>query len=52
MIIDRIKVIRDFYRQVESNYKPIQIFKPGLWRKGPELRIYDLSKAINAAAVN
>ena len=52
LIIDRIRVIRDFYRQVESNYKPIQIFKPGLWRKGPELKIYDLRKVINAPAVN
>jgi hypothetical protein len=52
MLIDRIRAIRDFYRQLQSGYKPIQIFKAGFWSKGPELKIYDLSKAIKSPAVN
>jgi hypothetical protein len=47
LIAQRIKEIRDFYNLLETNYEPIKIFKPGFWNKGPELKVYDLSKSIN-----
>jgi hypothetical protein len=48
----RISEIRDFYTRVEKNFKPIRVFSPGLWRKGPEIKIYDLRDAVSSSMVD
>ena len=50
-ITERIREIRDFNSRLDTHFKPIQVFKPGFWRKGPELKIYDLSKTVNSQTV-
>jgi len=43
VIRKRIDHVQIFYYYLFANYKPIVVFTPGLWAKGPELRIYQLN---------
>jgi len=47
LIAQRIQEIREFYRQLDTGYVPFQIFKPGFWTRGPELKIYRLNQTLN-----
>jgi hypothetical protein len=51
-IAQRIREIREFYVLLDAGYIPIKIFKPGFWKKGPELKIYDLHKSMNLKMIN
>jgi hypothetical protein len=42
IIAERIREVQNFYGQLESQLQPIAVFSPTLWKKGPEIKIYDL----------
>ena len=38
-----IRYIRQMYIKLDTEYRPVKIFKPDFWTNGPELKIYQLN---------
>jgi hypothetical protein len=39
-----IRDVQNFYQRLHQQFKPLKVFEPDFWQKGPKLSIYDLKK--------